>query len=54
MNVFQEVVLAKEGGPLGLSIIGGIDQTSTPFGANEPGVFISKVGSLFFMNLELN
>ncbi|CAG0880347.1 unnamed protein product [Darwinula stevensoni] len=41
----EEVVLAKEGGPLGLSIIGGIDQTSTPFGANEPGVFISKVVS---------
>lgn len=33
----------KSGGPLGLSIVGGSDHASHPFGVNEPGVFISKV-----------
>jgi protein scribble len=39
------VVLNKDGGPLGLSIIGGVDQSSVPYGggANDGGVFISKV-----------
>uniref|UniRef100_A0A670ZUD6 Protein scribble homolog n=1 Tax=Pseudonaja textilis TaxID=8673 RepID=A0A670ZUD6_PSETE len=31
------------GGPLGLSIVGGSDHSSHPFGIHEPGVFISKV-----------
>lgn len=35
--------LVKAGGPLGLSIIGGIDHACHPFGADEPGIFISKV-----------
>lgn len=39
----QEVTLVKSGGPLGLSIVGGSDHASHPFGVNEPGVFISKV-----------
>uniref|UniRef100_A0A7N6BNJ8 Protein scribble homolog n=1 Tax=Anabas testudineus TaxID=64144 RepID=A0A7N6BNJ8_ANATE len=39
----QEVTLVKSGGPLGLSIVGGSDHASHPFGINEPGVFISKV-----------
>ncbi|XP_054607416.2 protein scribble homolog isoform X18 [Nothobranchius furzeri] len=39
----EEVVLVKSGGPLGLSIVGGSDHASHPFGINEPGVFISKV-----------
>uniref|UniRef100_A0A3Q2UMA2 Scribble planar cell polarity protein n=1 Tax=Fundulus heteroclitus TaxID=8078 RepID=A0A3Q2UMA2_FUNHE len=39
----QEVILVKSGGPLGLSIVGGSDHASHPFGINEPGVFISKV-----------
>uniref|UniRef100_A0A8C6NU60 Protein scribble homolog n=1 Tax=Nothobranchius furzeri TaxID=105023 RepID=A0A8C6NU60_NOTFU len=39
----MEVVLVKSGGPLGLSIVGGSDHASHPFGINEPGVFISKV-----------
>lgn len=39
----QEVMLVKSGGPLGLSIVGGSDHASHPFGINEPGVFISKV-----------
>uniref|UniRef100_A0A673ZH63 Protein scribble homolog n=1 Tax=Salmo trutta TaxID=8032 RepID=A0A673ZH63_SALTR len=39
----EEVVLVKAGGPLGLSIVGGSDHASHPFGINEPGVFISKV-----------
>jgi len=33
----------KAGGPLGLSIVGGIDHTSHPFGVDNPGIFISKV-----------
>uniref|UniRef100_A0A7N8YJ18 Protein scribble homolog n=1 Tax=Mastacembelus armatus TaxID=205130 RepID=A0A7N8YJ18_9TELE len=40
---YQEVTLLKSGGPLGLSIVGGSDHASHPFGINEPGVFISKV-----------
>ncbi|XP_049338913.1 protein scribble homolog isoform X13 [Astyanax mexicanus] len=38
-----EVTLVKTGGPLGLSIVGGSDHASHPFGVSEPGVFISKV-----------
>ena len=43
----QEVCIMKAGGPLGLSIVGGIDHASHPFGNNEPGVFISKVQSMY-------
>ncbi|XP_077207362.1 protein scribble homolog isoform X4 [Paroedura picta] len=39
----EEVCLVKAGGPLGLSIVGGRDHSSHPFGVHEPGVFISKV-----------
>ncbi|MGH0129211.1 UNVERIFIED_CONTAM: hypothetical protein FKN15_069717 [Acipenser sinensis] len=39
----EEVYLVKAGGPLGLSIVGGSDHASHPFGISEPGVFISKV-----------
>ncbi|XP_070604585.1 protein scribble homolog isoform X5 [Erythrolamprus reginae] len=39
----EEVCLVKAGGPLGLSIVGGSDHSSHPFGIHEPGVFISKV-----------
>lgn len=42
--VFQTITIVKAGGPLGLSIVGGIDHTSHPFGIDEPGIFISKVG----------
>ncbi|XP_077480118.1 protein scribble homolog isoform X3 [Stigmatopora argus] len=40
---YMEVTLVKSGGPLGLSIVGGSDHASHPFGVSEPGVFISKV-----------
>lgn len=30
-------------GSLGFSIIGGTDHSCTPFGAKEPGIFISHV-----------
>uniref|UniRef100_A0A8C9STU1 Protein scribble homolog n=1 Tax=Scleropages formosus TaxID=113540 RepID=A0A8C9STU1_SCLFO len=39
----EEVTLVKAGGPLGLSIVGGSDHASHPFGVTEPGIFISKV-----------
>ncbi|XP_061463257.1 protein scribble homolog isoform X4 [Rhineura floridana] len=39
----EEVCMVKAGGPLGLSIVGGSDHSSHPFGIHEPGVFISKV-----------
>ncbi|XP_062521128.1 protein scribble homolog isoform X3 [Corticium candelabrum] len=40
----ETVVIAKAGGPLGMSIIGGVDQPSGPFGkADDPGIFVSKV-----------
>ncbi|GCB82812.1 hypothetical protein scyTo_0023949, partial [Scyliorhinus torazame] len=37
-----EIMLLKTGGALGLSIVGGSDHASHPFGIHEPGVFISK------------
>ncbi|XP_069813041.1 protein scribble homolog isoform X14 [Dendropsophus ebraccatus] len=39
----EDIYLVKSGGPLGLSIVGGSDHSSHPFGIHEPGVFISKV-----------
>lgn len=41
--IFQDVTLSKLGGSLGFSIIGGTDHSSIPFGAKEPGIFISHV-----------
>lgn len=41
---FQEIVLKKGSSTLGFSIVGGSDHASHPFGMDEPGVFISKVG----------
>ena len=35
--------IVKAGGPLGVSIVGGVDHTSHPFGIDDPGIFISKV-----------
>ena len=43
----------KASGTLGLSIVGGTDHASHPFGNNEPGVFISKVSYLSGHNLLL-
>ena len=39
----ETITIVKAGGPLGLSIVGGTDHTSHPFGLDEPGIFISKV-----------
>ncbi|XP_070209398.1 protein scribble homolog isoform X4 [Littorina saxatilis] len=39
----EDVRIMKAGGPLGLSIVGGVDHSSHPFGADEPGVFVSKI-----------
>lgn len=39
----QEVMLHRSDGPLGFSIVGGVDHNSHPFGINEPGLFVSKV-----------
>ncbi|KAK3861440.1 hypothetical protein Pcinc_032603 [Petrolisthes cinctipes] len=43
--VVEEVALYKDGGPLGLSIIGGSDHFCVPFGTSpdDPGVYISKI-----------
>ena len=41
--LLQTIVIKKVGGSLGLSIVGGTDHTSHPFGLEEPGIFISKV-----------
>ncbi|XP_043483475.1 protein lap4 isoform X2 [Leptopilina heterotoma] len=40
--ITEDVILIKEGS-LGFSIIGGTDHSCTPFGAREPGIFISHV-----------
>ncbi|XP_070533888.1 protein scribble homolog isoform X18 [Ptychodera flava] len=39
----ESIVLVRQGGPLGLSIVGGSDHSSHPFGEEEPGIFISKI-----------
>ncbi|KAK6167500.1 hypothetical protein SNE40_021512 [Patella caerulea] len=39
----EEIIINKAGGPLGLSIVGGSDHSSHPFGADEPGIFVSKI-----------
>ena len=39
----QEIHLMRGDGPLGLSIVGGKDHNSHPFGVSEPGIFVSKV-----------
>ncbi|XP_049871251.1 protein lap4 isoform X4 [Pectinophora gossypiella] len=41
--IIEDVVLVKEGGSLGFSIIGGTDHSCVPFGGKEPGIFISHV-----------
>ncbi|XP_039429977.1 protein lap4 isoform X11 [Culex pipiens pallens] len=41
--ISEEVVLPKDQGSLGFSIIGGTDHSCTPFGAHEPGIFISHI-----------
>uniref|UniRef100_A0A1A9VQR9 PDZ domain-containing protein n=1 Tax=Glossina austeni TaxID=7395 RepID=A0A1A9VQR9_GLOAU len=38
-----EVILPKNQGSLGFSIIGGTDHSCVPFGARQPGIFISHV-----------
>eukprot|EP00057_Strongylocentrotus_purpuratus_P009132 XP_011663606.1 PREDICTED: protein scribble homolog isoform X11 [Strongylocentrotus purpuratus] len=52
----EEVFLKRTRGPLGLSIVGGIDHSSHPFGGDEPGIFISKIvpnGSAASTNLRV-
>ena len=44
----EECVIVKAGGPLGLSIVGGSDHSSQPFGEDEPGIFVSKVSNSAF------
>ncbi|MCP9263109.1 Leucine-rich repeat-containing protein 1 [Dirofilaria immitis] len=39
----MEVELVRDSHSLGLSIVGGSDHSSHPFGINAPGVFISKI-----------
>ncbi|XP_055847401.1 protein lap4 isoform X16 [Episyrphus balteatus] len=41
--ISEEVILPKNQGSLGFSIIGGTDHSCVPFGAREPGVFISHI-----------
>lgn len=41
----EEVELIREENSLGLSIVGGSDHSSHPFGVNAPGVFISKISA---------
>ncbi|KAH9491965.1 hypothetical protein Btru_026900 [Bulinus truncatus] len=39
----EDITIVKAGGPLGLSIVGGVDHSSQPFGGDDPGVFVSKI-----------
>ena len=42
-HVIDNITIVKAGGPLGLSIVGGSDLSSHPFGVDEPGIFVSKI-----------
>lgn len=42
-HAIDNITIVKAGGPLGLSIVGGSDLSSHPFGVDEPGIFVSKV-----------
>lgn len=45
-GLVEEVQLIRDTkNALGLSIVGGVDHCSHPFGANNPGVFISKIAN---------
>lgn len=47
----EDCVIVKAGGPLGLSIVGGSDFSSSPFGLETdsgPGIFVSKVSTYKF------
>ncbi|XP_024214873.1 protein lap4 isoform X10 [Halyomorpha halys] len=41
--IIEEVILVKDGGSLGFSIIGGTDHSCIPFGGDKPGIFISHI-----------
>ncbi|XP_067616411.1 protein lap4 isoform X6 [Eurosta solidaginis] len=41
--ISEEVILPKNQGSLGFSIIGGTDHSCVPFGRGEPGIFISHI-----------
>ncbi|XP_037911493.1 protein lap4 isoform X5 [Hermetia illucens] len=41
--ISEDVALPKNQGSLGFSIIGGTDHSCVPFGAHEPGIFISHI-----------
>lgn len=42
----EEIKIIKINSALGLSIVGGLGHTSLPFGAEDPGIFISKITKL--------
>ncbi|CAF3484389.1 unnamed protein product [Rotaria socialis] len=42
-NTIEEIRVEKGNGPMGLSIVGGIDQACPPFGIEQRGVFVSKI-----------
>jgi hypothetical protein len=50
-HVIDNITIVKAGGPLGLSIVGGSDLSSHPFGVDEPGIFVSKV-CMFILSCE--
>ena len=43
------ITIEKGGGALGFSIVGGTNDTSHPFGTDEPGIFICKVSGVVFV-----
>jgi protein scribble len=55
-NTVEEARVAKGNGPMGLSIVGGVDQACPPFGIEQRGVFVSKIlpnGSASRTNLRI-
>ncbi|CAF1341333.1 unnamed protein product [Rotaria sordida] len=55
-NIIEEARVTKGNGPMGLSIVGGIDQACPPFGMKQRGVFVSKIlpnGSASRTNLRI-
>ncbi|CAF1599774.1 unnamed protein product, partial [Adineta ricciae] len=55
-NTIEEARVTKGNGPMGLSIVGGVDQACPPFGMDQRGVFVSKIlpnGSASRTNLRI-
>ncbi|KAG8179500.1 hypothetical protein JTE90_005252 [Oedothorax gibbosus] len=43
LTLVEDVIVIRQNGSLGLSVMGGCDQTCFPFGDGKPGIFVSRI-----------